>query len=366
MMSGLDRYYQLARCFRDEDLRADRQPEFTQLDIETSFLDEVQIETLVEGLFIKLFKAIVNVDLPQTFQRMTHAEAARRFGSDKPDLRIPLELVDIKDLVKDVDFKVFSGPANDPHSRVTALRLPKGDLTRKEIDDYTDYVKQFGAKGLAYIKVNADGLQSPILKNIAEPIVQKILERCGAEVGDIIFFGADKTKIVSDALGALRIKLGHDRRLFTKEWAVLWVTDYPFTAPKFDDISMMIKDPESCVAKAYDLVINGTEIGGGSIRIHNAEMQLEVLQLLGVDKKQAENKFGFLLEALKYGCPPHGGAAFGLDRIVMILTKTPSIRDVIAFPKTQSASCPLTSAPSEVDARQLQELYIRQVLVEKK
>lgn len=382
MMSGLDRYYQLARCFRDEDLRADRQPEFTQLDIETSFLDEVQIETLVEGLFIKLFKAIVNVDLPQTFQRMTHAEAMRRFGSDKPDLRIPLELVDIKDLVKDVDFKVFSGPAHDPHSRVTALRLPKGDLTRKEIDDYTDYVKQFGAKGLAYIKVNADGLQSPILKNIAEPVVQKILERCSAEVGDIIFFGADKTKIVSDALGALRIKLGHDRNLFTKEWAVLWVTDFPmfelgdegkwnsvhhpFTAPKLDDISMMIKDPESCVAKAYDLVINGTEIGGGSIRIHNAEMQLEVLQLLGVDKKQAENKFGFLLEALKYGCPPHGGAAFGLDRIVMVLTKTPSIRDVIAFPKTQSASCPLTSAPSEVDARQLQELYIRQVLVEKK
>jgi len=382
MVSGFDRYYQIVRCFRDEDLRADRQPEFTQLDIETSFLTENEIQDLMEEMIHGLFKKIINVDLPRPFLRMTYHEAVQRFGTDRPDLRIPLELTEISDLVKNVEFKVFKDPANDPFGRVAALRLPDGGkLTRKEIDDYTQYVSIFGAKGLAYIKVNeiekgADGLQSPILKFFPPEVIQEILKRVKAENGDIIFFGADKAKIVSEALGALRCKLGADLNLYQGEWRPLWVVDFPmferdsgtgdwqplhhpFTAPKEDDPQKLKNNPGDSLSRAYDLVVNGSELGGGSIRIANIDMQYAVFDILNINKEQAEAQFSHLLQALQYGCPPHGGIAFGVDRIAMWLTGAQSIRDVIAFPKTQTAWCPLTDAPSEVAAVQLKELGIK-------
>ncbi len=382
MISGLDRYYQIVRCFRDEDLRADRQPEFTQLDVEMSFVDEAAVTEIMEGLIRQLFKSVLDVDLPQPFPRMTYAEAVRRFGSDKPDLRIDLELVEVADLMDGVDFKVFAGPASDPDGRVAALRLPGGaSLSRKEIDDYTAYVGRYGAKGLAYIKVNdvaagRDGLQSPILKFLPDDAVAGIVERTGAETGDVIFFGADKAHVVNDALGALRVKLGEDRGLVADGWAPLWVVDFPmfekdaktkrwtalhhpFTAPAVDDADALQADPGNALSRAYDMVLNGSEIGGGSIRIHDQGMQAAVFELLGISRAEAEEKFGFLLRALEYGAPPHGGIAFGLDRIVMLMTGADSIRDVIAFPKTQSAHCPLTNAPGEVSAEQLMETGIR-------
>lgn len=379
MMSGMDRYYQVVRCFRDEDLRSDRQPEFTQIDIETSFLDQAEIMQLMEAMVRTVFKEAIGVSLPEPFPHMTYQEAMRRFGSDKPDLRIPLELVEISDLMKNVDFKVFSAPAQDPHGRVAALLVPQGgSLSRKEIDDYTSFVAQFGAKGLAYIKVNApeegaNGLQSPILKYLPEETVKALLVRLNPKAGDLVFFGADKAKVVNEALGALRVRLGHDLKLVAPGWAPLWVIDFPmfeyddaekrfvavhhpFTAPKKTEDLL---NPAEGVARAYDFVLNGYEIGGGSIRIHQTEVQSKVFELLGITKDEAEAKFGFLLEALKYGCPPHGGLAFGLDRLVMLMTNSHSIRDVIAFPKTQSAGCPLTGAPSFIDMRQLKELGIR-------
>ncbi len=382
MMGGIDRYYQIARCFRDEDLRADRQPEFTQLDIETSFLGEEQIMGLMEEMIRNLFAKVLEAPLPKPFPRMTYAEAMLRYGVDKPDLRIPLELVEISDLMKGVEFKVFSAPANDPYGRVAALCLPGGgSLSRKEIDDYTAYVARYGAKGLAYIKVNEtakgrDGLQSPIVKFLPDEVVKAILARTGAQDGDLIFFGADTAKVVNESLGALRLKLGHDRGLVERGWQPLWVVDFPmfewdekenrwvalhhpFTAPRITDVAQLEADPGACVSRAYDMVLNGVEVGGGSVRIHRPEMQSAVFKLLGIGEEEAQEKFGFLLTALKYGCPPHGGIAFGLDRLVMLMAGVPSIREVIAFPKTQTAACPLTSAPSPVSELQLHELNIR-------
>ena len=382
MMAGMDRYYQIVRCFRDEDLRADRQPEFTQLDIETSFLDEEELMQLMEAMIRQLVKAVLGDDLPDPFPRMRHAEAVRRFGTDRPDLRCPLELVDVGDLMSEVEFKVFSGPASDPEGRVAALNLPGGcQLTRKEIDEYTKYVGIYGARGLAYIKVNElakgrEGLQSPILKFLPDQAVHSILERTAAADGDLIFFGADKASVVNEALGALRVKLGQDRGLMQEGWRPLWVVDFPmfewdpqarrwsalhhpFTAPSEAHLERLDSDPGSCLSRAYDMVLNGTELGGGSIRIHRAEVQQKVFRLLGIDEQEAEEKFGFLLKALEYGCPPHGGIAFGLDRLVMLLVGAESIREVMAFPKTQTAACLLTSAPSEVSDAQLKELSIR-------
>lgn len=382
MMSGMDRYYQIVRCFRDEDLRADRQPEFTQLDIETSFLDEETLMNMMEGMMRQVFKDGIGVDLPNPFPRMTHEEAMLRYGSDKPDLRIPLELVDLKDVMSMVDFKVFSGPAKDPKGRVAALRVPKGsELSRKQIDNYTEFVGIYGAKGLAYIKINElakgkEGLQSPILKFLPDEVVTSILERTGAEDGDLIFFGADKATVVNEALGALRCKLGEDRDLISDEWQPMWVVDFPmfeedesnkrwtalhhpFTAPKIDDIADLEANPGTTLSRAYDMVLNGTELGGGSIRINNPDVQASVFKLLGIGDEEAQDKFGFLLDALKFGCPPHGGIAFGLDRLIMLMTGAKSIRDVMAFPKTQSASCLLTKAPSAVSANQLRDLHIK-------
>ena len=382
MVSGFDRYYQIVRCFRDEDLRADRQPDFTQLDIETSFLTQDEIMALMEGLIRHIFKTVADVSLPDPFPRMTYAEAMRRYASDKPDLRIPLELVDVADLVADCDFKVFAGPARDPAGRVAALRVPGGGkLTRKEIDDYTAFVARYGARGLAYIKVNdpakgRDGLQSPITKFLSDAAVAGILSRTGAVADDLIFFGADSAKVVNDALGALRLKVGQDLGLLQGEWAPLWVVDFPmfeydaddkrwtamhhpFTSPKNLDADALRADPGGALAKAYDMVLNGSEIGGGSVRIFRQDLQSTVFDLLGIDAEEARRKFGFLLDALKYGAPPHGGIAFGLDRLAMLMSGADSIRDVIAFPKTQTAACPLTDAPTEVTEKQLRELHIR-------
>jgi len=382
MMSGMDRYYQIVRCFRDEDLRADRQPEFTQLDIEMSFVDEIQLRGLMESMIRHLFKTTLAVDLPEYFPCMTYAEAMQRYGSDKPDLRNPLELVDIADLLASVEFKVFAAPAKDPEGRVAALRVPNGkELSRKQIDDYTAFVAIYGAKGLAYIKVNdlqkgKEGLQSPILKFLPDDVVTAILARVQAVDGDVIFFGADKAKVVNEALGALRLKIGEEMKLTTPGWKPLWVIDFPmfdwddkekrwvalhhpFTAPNIADLTALEQNPGASLSRAYDMVLNGSEIGGGSIRIHHPEMQSTVFRMLGIGEAEAREKFGFLLDALKYGCPPHGGIAFGLDRLVMLMTGANSIREVIAFPKTQTASCPLTSAPSAASEFQLKELGIR-------
>jgi len=382
MVAGFDRYYQIVRCFRDEDLRADRQPEFTQLDIETSFLSQNQIMDLMEGLIRELFAKVLDVALPNPFPRMGYAEAMRRYGSDKPDLRVTLELVDVADLVAGCDFKVFAAPAASPTGRVAALRAPGGaSLSRKEIDDYTAFVGRYGAKGLAYIKVNEkakgrDGLQSPITKFLSDEALAGILERTGAQDNDLIFFGADSAKVVTDALGALRLKIAQDLKLVEQGWRPLWVVDFPmfeydadekrwaamhhpFTAPQIDDPAALAADPGAAVAKAYDMVLNGSEVGGGSVRIHREDMQSAVFSLLGIAPEEARLKFGFLLDALKFGAPPHGGLAFGLDRLVMLMAGCDSIRDVIAFPKTQTAACPMTDAPTEVSERQLKELNIR-------
>jgi aspartyl-tRNA synthetase len=382
MISGFDRYYQIVRCFRDEDLRADRQPEFTQLDIETSFLTQDAIMGLMEGLVRHFFKEVLNVSLPDPLERMTFGEAMRRFASDKPDLRIPLELVDVADLVKDCDFKVFAGPAKDPKGRVAALRVPgAGSLPRSQIDEYTAFVGRYGAKGLAYIKVNErakgkEGLQSPIVKFLSDAAIAGILERTGAQDNDIVFFGADTAKVVNDAIGALRIKVGQDMKLVQEGWRPLWVVDFPmfewdpeakrwvamhhpFTSPMNDDAAALRANPEGALAKAYDMVLNGSEIGGGSVRIHRQEMQSTVFDLLGINAEEAQKKFGFLLDALKFGAPPHGGIAFGLDRLAMLMAGADSIREVIAFPKTQTAADPMTDAPTEVSEQQLRELHIR-------
>ena len=377
----MDRYYQIARCFRDEDLRADRQPEFTQLDIETSFLGEDEIMSLTEDMIRKLFSDVLDVALPDPFPHMTYAESMLRFGTDRPDLRNPLELVDLGDVMKSVEFKVFAGPANDPQGRIAALRVPGGaGISRKDIDGYTNYVGQYGARGLAYIKVNdvaagRDGLQSPILKFLPDDVVEAIVARTAVENGDLVFFGADRATIVNESLGALRVRLGHDLGMIEGDWEPVWVVDFPmfehdtktnrwmalhhpFTAPKNDDPAVLAADPGTSLSRAYDMVLNGTELGGGSIRIHRTDLQEAVLQLLGIEEQEAQDKFGFLLDALKHGCPPHGGLAFGLDRLVMLMTGASSIREVMAFPKTQTAACPLTQAPSSVAQGQLIELGI--------
>jgi aspartyl-tRNA synthetase len=382
MMAGMDRYYQIVRCFRDEDLRADRQPEFTQLDIETSFLTQEQIMQLMEELMRTLFVEVLGVQLPTPFPRMSYHDAMRRYGSDKPDLRVALELVEVADLVRGCDFKVFSGPAQDANGRVAALRVPGGGaLTRKQIDEYTAYVARYGAKGLAYIKVNQrergrDGLQSPIVKFLDDAALEGLLARCGAADNDLIFFGADQAKVVSDALGALRLKIAQDRGLVSPSWQPLWVVDFPmfewdaqarrwaamhhpFTSPQDDDPAALRDAPGEALARAYDMVLNGSEIGGGSVRIFREEMQSAVFALLGIAAAEARLKFGFLLDALRYGCPPHGGIAFGLDRLAMLMAGAESIREVIAFPKTQTAADPLTDAPTEVGEAQLRELHIR-------
>ena len=385
MVAGFDRYYQIAKCFRDEDLRADRQPEFTQVDIETSFLSDEEIMDITEGLTKNLFKTMLDVEF-DTFPRMTYADAMRDYASDKPDLRIPLKLVDVADIMQHVEFKVFSGPAQDPKGRVVALRIPNGgNMSRKQIDEYTKFVGIYGARGLAYIKVNdasninngvekESGLQSPIIKNMTDEVLIELIERTDAQTGDIIFFGADKAKIVNDAMGALRVKIGTDLNLFTCEWAPLWVVDFPmfeetddgkwtsvhhpFTRPK-GSVEELKQSPETALSIAYDMVLNGTEIGGGSLRINTVDMQEAVFDALGISKEEAELKFKFLMDALRFGAPPHGGLAFGLDRLIMLMVGASSIRDVIAFPKTKTADCPLTEAPAEVDNRQLRDLGIR-------
>ena len=375
MMSGFERYYQIVKCFRDEDLRADRQPEFTQLDVETSFMNEDEITSLMEEMVRGLFKEVASIDLPKKFPTITYDDAINLYGVDRPDLRIPLKIVDVNEIMKDVEFKVFSGPANSDKGRVAALKIPGGaSISRKQIDDYTKFVSIYGAKGLAYIKINDDGPSSPIIKFLGDDVTQQVIDLTEAKKGDIIFFGADKSKIVNEALGNLREKLGKDLNLFDKEWAPIWVIDFPmfdvsddgslnaihhpFTAPSVDT-KTLLENPEKSLSRAYDLVINGSEVGGGSIRIHKSEMQKTVLKLLGIEDDEAREKFGFLLDALDYGCPPHGGIAFGLDRLVMTLSKTDSIRDVIAFPKTQTAACLLTDAPSSVSKSQLKELNIK-------
>ena len=381
MMSGMDRYYQIVRCFRDEDLRADRQPEFTQLDIETSFMGEEAVMQINEDMIRGLFKDVLDVELPDPFPRMTYAEAMDHFGSDKPDLRIPLQLVDLGEEMKAVEFKVFSGPANDPAGRVVVLRLPGGaTLSRKEIDDYTAYVGRYGAKGLAWIKVNdvdagREGLQSPIVKFLPDEVLDAIIAKTKTHSGDILFFGAGDARTVNESIGALRVRLGHDRGLVADEWKPLFVVGFPmfeddgkggltplhhpFTAPATTSPDMLKIEPEKILSRAYDMVLNGTELGGGSVRIHDTEMQKAVFELLGISDEEADDKFGFLLTALKYGAPPHAGIAFGLDRLVMLMSGAQSIRDVMAFPKTQTAACPLTSAPSPVSAAQLKELNLR-------
>ncbi len=381
MVAGFDRYYQIVRCFRDEDLRADRQPEFTQIDIETSFLGEAEIQAMMEQMIRAMFKETLDITLPDPFPRMTWSEAMGRYGSDKPDLRVPLELTELTDLMKAVEFKVFRGAADMPGGRVAALRVPKAELSRKEIDDYTQFVSIYGAKGLAYIKVNEkakgpEGLQSPIVKFLTAETLAQILERTGAEDGDVIFFGADKAKIVNDALGALRVRVGHDKGYAEKSWRPLWVVDFPmfeydeaekrwsamhhpFTSPKDGHEDLLATDPGKAISKGYDMVLNGSEIGGGSVRIHRAEVQAKVFKALGISDEEAQMKFGFLLDNLAFGAPPHGGIAFGLDRIVTMMTGADSIRDVIAFPKTQRAQCLLTHAPSPVDDKQLRELGLR-------
>ena len=381
MMSGFERYYQIVKCFRDEDLRADRQPEFTQLDVETSFMNEEEITSLMEEMVRGLFKEVGSIDLPKKFPTITYDDAIKLYGVDRPDLRIPLKIVDVNEIMKDVEFKVFSGPANSKKGRVAALKVPGGaSISRKQIDDYTKFVSIYGAKGLAYIKINDDGPSSPIIKFLGDDVTQQVIDLTEAKKGDIIFFGADKSKIVNEALGNLREKLGKDLNLFDKEWAPIWVIDFPmfdvsddgslnaihhpFTAPSVDT-KTLLENPEKSLSRAYDLVINGSEVGGGSIRIHKSDMQKTVLKLLGIEDEEAKEKFGFLLDALDYGCPPHGGIAFGLDRLVMTLSKTESIRDVIAFPKTQTAACLLTDAPSNVSKSQLRELNIKVSLPDK-
>jgi aspartyl-tRNA synthetase len=382
MVAGFDRYYQIVKCFRDEDLRADRQPEFTQVDIETSFMTEEDIRETFEGMIRGVFKEVLNVELPNPFPVMSYANAMHLYGSDKPDMRIPLQFTELTDVMKNVEFKVFNSAANLPDGRVVALRVPNGsDISRSEIDAYTQFVGIYGARGLAYIKVNditagRDGLQSPIVKNIDDASLTEILKRTGAQTGDIIFFGADRAKVVNDAIGALRLKIGHEKGHASKDWQPLWVVDFPmfeyddeakryvachhpFTAPKDGHEDFLSSDPGKCIAKAYDMVLNGWEIGGGSVRIHREEVQSKVFRALNIGAEEAQEKFGFLLDALQYGAPPHGGIAFGLDRIVTMMTGAESIRDVIAFPKTQRAQCLLTQAPSPVDEKQLRELHIR-------